>query len=116
MKIPSTLSFSTTLVSPVTIITPASSEVFLIEATISFKASNEKPSSIIKLKLIYFGIEKEVTRSFTVPEMQSLPISPPGKNSGFTTKESVVKAILSVSTFKTAASLSLSRLSLENSL
>ena len=35
-----------------------------------------------------------MARSFTVPFTARVPMSPPGKNSGFTTKESVVKASL----------------------
>ena len=34
-----------------------------------------------------------MARSLTVPYTASLPMSPPGKNSGLTTNESVVKAI-----------------------
>ena len=38
------------------------------------------------------GVAPPMARSFTVPWTASEPISPPGKNSGFTTNESVVKA------------------------
>jgi len=93
MKIPSTFPLSTTLVSPVTILTPAFSEVSLIDFTIFLKSFIKNPSSIIKLKLKNLGIEKLVTKSFTVPQTASFPISPPLKNNGFTTKEFVVKDI-----------------------
>ena len=38
------------------------------------------------------GVAPPIAKSFTVPWTASEPISPPGKNSGFTTNESVVMA------------------------
>ena len=39
------------------------------------------------------GLAPHIARSLTVPHTAIFPMSPPGKNTGFTTKESVVKAI-----------------------
>ena len=45
-----------------------------------------------------------MAKSLTVPLTANVPMSPPGKNKGFTTKESVVKAILLAGKFKTVES------------
>ncbi|MBA7575911.1 hypothetical protein ES708_17747 [subsurface metagenome] len=90
IKILSALPFSTTLVSPVTIFKPISSRTFFVENNIFLKSETGKPSSRINERLIAAGVHPVVTRSFTVPHMLSFPISPPGKNIGFTTKLSVV--------------------------
>jgi hypothetical protein len=63
-----------------------------------------KPSSIIKPKLKYRGTAPHIAKSLTVPLTASEPMSPPGKNNGETTKESVVKASDEVSALKTAPS------------
>ena len=42
--------------------------------------------------LKYFGLAPHMARSLTVPLMARVPIVPPGKMSGRTTYESVVKA------------------------
>ena len=95
--------FSTTLVSPVTIYTPAFWQAVLIDTNTSQNSSIRKPSSSIKLKDKYLGIAPHIARSFTVPFTASSPILPPGKNMGDTTKLSVVKAQLPVK-FKKAPS------------
>ena len=46
----------------------------------------------MKDRLRYFGTAPQTARSFTVPQTASLPMSPPGKKSGSTTKLSVEKA------------------------
>ena len=46
----------------------------------------------MKLALRNFGSAPETARSLTVPLTASSPIDPPGKNSGCTTKESVLIA------------------------
>ena len=50
-----------------------------------------KPSSRISEKLRYFGSPPAMHRSLTVPQTASLPMSPPGKHQGVTTKLSVEK-------------------------
>ena len=50
---------------------------------------------MIKEQLKYFGSAPHMLRSFTVPQTESLPISPPGKNRGLTTKLSVEKTSFS---------------------
>ena len=48
---------------------------------------------MMKAQLRYLGSAPHIARSFTVPQTLSLPISPPGKKMGSTTKLSVEKAI-----------------------
>ena len=50
---------------------------------------------MIKPTLKNSGVALKLQRSFTVPQIASFPMSPPGKNSGSTTNESVVNARLS---------------------
>ena len=83
---------STTFVSPVTISTPASSPARFIEPAISSTSLRSIPSSRIIAQLSAKGSAPLTARSFTVPHTASLPMSPPGKNRGFTTYESVVNA------------------------
>ena len=47
---------------------------------------------MMRARLRYFGSAPHMARSFTVPQTLSLPMSPPGKKSGLTTKLSVEKA------------------------
>ena len=54
--------------------------------------SMREPSSMMKPALRNSGRAPPIARSFTVPCTASEPMSPPGKNSGCTTKESVVNA------------------------
>ena len=93
MKTPSPLPRSTTLVSPVTSATPASSHAARIEATIRFRSASARPSSRMNAAERNSGRAPPTARSFTVPWTASRPMSPPGKKSGRTTNESVVKAI-----------------------
>ena len=44
--------------------------------------------------MIYMGFDPLISRSFTVPQTESLPILPPGNSIGVTTKLSVVIASL----------------------
>ena len=90
MNMPSTAPFSTTLKSPATIFTPADLHAFLMEIVIFSKSAWLNPSSAIIPQDKYLGIAPETARSFTVPHTESFPMSPPGKNKGLTTNESVV--------------------------
>ncbi len=47
---------------------------------------------MMKAALKNNGVAPPIAKSFTVPCTASEPMSPPGKNSGFTTKESVEMA------------------------
>jgi hypothetical protein len=93
IKMPSAAPPSTTFVSPVTTETPASLAVAAMEATRRLNVSIANPASMIMPTDIYLGQAPLTARSFTVPLTHSLPRSPPGKNSGFTTKLSVVMAM-----------------------
>ena len=93
INIPSPCPFSTTLVSPVTISTPAIFAVSLKDSIILFKFSTLNPSSIINPKLRYLGMLPHINRSLQVPHTASFPISPPTKKRGLITKLSVEKAI-----------------------
>ena len=92
MKIPSPLPLSTTLVSPVTISTPAAAAARCIDATTRRKVSMGNPSSMMKPALKYSGRAPHMARSLTVPFTASVPMSPPGKNRGRMTYESVLNA------------------------
>ena len=85
MKSPSPLPRSTTLVSPVTIGTPAAPRPRRIDATTRRSVSIGRPSSRMKPALRYSGRAPHIARSLTVPFTASVPMSPPGKNSGRTT-------------------------------
>lgn len=63
-----------------------------------------KAPSMTKAHDRYKGWAPIQDKSFTVPQMLSLPILPPGNSGGDTMKPSVVKASLSPSIFNTAAS------------
>ena len=86
---------STTFVSPVTTCTPAFSPVSLIASTTRASSAAGKPSSIINAQLRYFGSPPHIAISFTVPQTDSFPMLPPGKNIGSTTKLSVENTSLS---------------------
>ena len=103
---------SITLVSPVTIFTPASSAAAAMEAAALSRSPRSSPSSRIYAAVIYAGFAPDVNRSFTVPQTASLPMSPPGKKIGRTTYESVVYASFSAPG-RTAASVRPSRYGLE---
>ena len=89
---PSPLPRSTTLVSPVTMPTPAAAAAACIEATTFSSVAMGKPSSRMKPALSQSGRAPHMQRSLTVPLTAILPMSLPGKNSGLTTCESVVNA------------------------
>ena len=84
-----------------------------MEATICLSSSIFSPSSRMKDRLRYFGSAPQTARSLTVPQTESLPMSPPGKNRGSTTKLSVEKASLPAPS-TTAPSPSASRAGFEN--
>src|SRR5271157_5456466 len=80
-----------TLVSPVTIAVPASAQAVLIDSLIRSRSARGKPSSIITAQVsAAISVAPIIDRSFTVPDTARRPISPPGKNGGLTTYESVV--------------------------
>ncbi len=89
--IPSTSPRPITLVSPVTMGAPASSAAAFIDPTICSSASRGKPSSMIAAQVSPIGsVAPIIARSFTVPQIESRPMSPPGNAMGWTTCESVV--------------------------
>ena len=104
IKTPSTCPLPATLVSPDTICTPASAAVFSIAEAISSSFSIGKPSSMTNAQVRYSGFAPIHARSLTVPQMESLPIFPPGKNAGETINPSVETAIFPVGGVRTAAS------------
>ena len=57
----------------------------------SFSIGN--PSSMTNAQVRYSGLAPIQARSLTVPQIDSLPIFPPGKNAGETMKPSVETAI-----------------------
>ncbi len=65
-----------------------------IACTMAASWLSGKPSSRMKLALSILGSAPDTARSLTVPLTASAPIDPPGKNSGRTTKESVLMARL----------------------
>ena len=92
MKTLSAEPLGTTLVSPVTMATPASAAVRRMDSAMVLNVSISRPSSKMKDADNTRGRAAAVSRSFTVPATASRPMSPPGKKRGSTTKESVVKA------------------------
>ncbi len=76
---------STTLVSPVTMATPAWSATRLMLATTRRRMPTSSPSSSTTPHDRNSGRAPLIARSFTVPATASVPMSPPGKNSGSTT-------------------------------
>ena len=105
MKTPSPLPCSTTFVSPVTMGTPASRAAWAIDSTMRFRSASGKPSSRMKLAERYSGFAPDMATSFTVPCTDRQPMSPPGKNSGETTCESVAITMRPLCTAKQALSL-----------
>ena len=91
IKIPSQAPFGTTFVSPHTTHRPASFATLAREHKIRSKLASSKPSSMIKAQLRYKGFAPIIAMSFILPQAAILPMSPPAKNIGFTTKLSVVK-------------------------
>src|SRR6185437_12149077 len=93
MKMRSPLPRSTTLVSPVTSFTPASSHARRIDATMRWRSVSARPSSRMNAAERKSGVAPPTARSLTVPLTARLPMSPPGKKMGRTTKASVVIAM-----------------------
>ena len=82
---PSAAPRSTTLVSPVTMDTPAAAAASAMSATISRRASIENPSSSTNAADRAMGRAPIMARSFTVPCTARWPTEPPGKRRGLTT-------------------------------
>ena len=102
MNMPSAAPRGTTLVSPVAMGTPAARAASAMEATMRASSSMGKPSSRMNAALSARGDAPLMERSLMVPWTASFPISPPGKNSGVTTNESVVKAMRAAPASSTA--------------
>ena len=79
MYMPSAAPRSTTLVSPVTIETPAAAAASAMSATIPRSESMEKPSSRTKAADRASGRAPSMARSLTVPCTARWPTEPPGK-------------------------------------
>ncbi len=86
---PSAAPLGTTLVSPVTICTPALAAAAAMSATISFSSAIGKPSSSTNAAEIQDGTAPDIATSLQVPCTASSPMDPPGKRLGCTTNESV---------------------------
>ena len=94
------LPFSTTLVSPVMIAAPTSPKASSMDATIFSRSAIGNPSSMTIAQVRAMGRAPITDKSLIVPETAILPISPPGKKSGFTTCESVVSTTVLSPTVK----------------
>ena len=103
MYTPSAAPFPTTLVSPVTICTPALAAASLMSATISRSSAIGNPSSMTKAADSHCGRAPETARSLIVPCTATCPIEPPGKRRGETTNESVENASRSPDGVRSAA-------------
>ena len=90
MIIWSTAPDSTTLVSPVAMGTPASVAVLPMESMTLSTMSMSKPSSMTTEHASARGVAPMTEMSLTVPATEILPMSPPGKNRGFTVCPSMV--------------------------
>ena len=91
MTIPSISPFPITFVSPVSTVAPASRQAARIDARIRSRSRRGNPSSMITLQVSPSTSVAPITaRSLTVPQTASRPMSPPGKNGGWITWESVV--------------------------
>src|SRR5947207_1253041 len=66
-----------------------------MSAAMRWRSSMEKPSSMTNAADNHRGSAPTTAKSFTVPFTARSPIDPPGKRHGFTTNESVVKAMRS---------------------
>jgi hypothetical protein len=82
MKTPSPLPRSTTLVSPVTMATPAAAAAAPHGGHDARRVVDRQPSSRMKPAESASGRAPHMARSFTVPWTASEPMSPPGKKSG----------------------------------
>ena len=77
---------------------------FSIADAISSSLSIGNPSSMTNAQVRYSGFAPIHARSLTVPQIDSFPIFPPGKNAGDTINPSVDTAIFPTGGFNTAAS------------
>src|SRR5262245_34897161 len=114
MKILSPLPRPTTLVSPVTIRTPARPAARWIEPSTRRRSASGNPSSRMNASDSASGRAPPTARSFTVPFTARSPMSPPGKKIGVTTYESVVNASREASSGTMAWSSSTSRSGFRN--
>jgi hypothetical protein len=89
---PPPLPRGTTLVSPASRRTPAAPAARAIDSTTRRTTSTGSPSSRMKPAVMQSGSAPPTAGSLTVPFTANSPMSPPGKNSGETTYESVVTA------------------------
>ncbi len=91
MTQPPRFPFSTTFVSPVTMLTCASLHACSMLSKILSRSARAKPSSNTKPEASAYGSAPIIAMSLTVPEMDRRPISPPGKNIGLTAWESLLR-------------------------
>ncbi|OPY93197.1 MAG: hypothetical protein A4E73_00361 [Syntrophaceae bacterium PtaU1.Bin231] len=82
MKTPSAAPRATTLVSPVTMDTPAVFAASAMERVIDFRSSMGNPSSRMNPALNISGIPPQTERSLMVPWTAIDPMFPPGKKIG----------------------------------
>ena len=90
---PPSFPFSTTFVSPVTMFTFALIQVSLILLSIRLRSDIRSPSSKTNPQAKAKGLAPRTDISLTVPDIAKHPISPPGKNIGFTACESLLNTI-----------------------
>ena len=112
MNMPSALPRSTTLVSPVTIGTPAAAAASPMARITRCSVSIGSPSSRMKPAVRYAGSAPIIATSFSVPCTARWPMLPPGNSSGLTTKLSVDMAMRPPAMGSTAPSPSCARCSL----
>ena len=89
MNTPSTWPLPATLVSPATIFTPTSLQVFAMLSTMRSSRAVSNPSSMTNPQVRYRGFAPMQAMSLTVPQMDSLPMFPPGNSAGDTMNPSV---------------------------
>ena len=86
----STAPASTTFVSPVAMGTPHPAAVLPMESITLSTMSMSRPSSIMTEQASARGVAPMTEMSLTVPATEIFPMSPPGKNRGFTVWPSIV--------------------------
>jgi hypothetical protein len=82
MKILSAAPWGTTLVSPVTTVTPAARAAAAISPATRSRSAIGNPSSMINPTLRYWGSAPHMARSLTVPLTARSPMLPPGEKDG----------------------------------
>ena len=95
-------------------LTPAAAAAARMDSATRVRSATGKPSSRMKPADRYSGVAPATDRSLTVPLTARSPMSPPGKNSGDTTYESVVRATRDPARLSSAESSSGSRSGLAN--